>query len=196
MIILGIVIIIMLILSVPIKYDISGQKAESSYGSLKVSWLWDSLVLLCAYDSQTGLIKEFRLFGQSKTIQHQEKILKSKEKNSTFTCWDKALLKKTFILLKELLRHIKPETFVLNGKMGLDNPFATGIAMGLFAMPNIPGVHIQPVFDEEIIEGTLKIKGQLVIIFVLWLFIKFLAAKPARNIVIRLIKNKGVQLYG
>ena len=191
------ILMLALLLSAPIKYCIIGQKQEMSYGKIKVSWLWGSIKAVYIYDSQTGFNRDIKLLGKSTSFsRRKENADASKKKRFAFEyLMDTALLKKIIHFLKEAVKHIKPQTFVVDGKIGLDNPYATAIAIGIISMINLPSVNIQPIFDEEIIEGHLKIQGKMIIGMLLMLFIKFLIAKPVRNIVIKLIKNKGEKSY-
>lgn len=197
MILLICILLLALMLSAPIRYCIIGQKQEMSYGKIKVSWLWGSVKTCYIYDSQTGFNSHIRLLGKSISFsRHKDNADASKKKKFVFKyLMDMALLKKVICFFKEAVNHIKPQTFVVNGKIGLDNPYDTAIAIGIISMINLPCVNIQPIFDEEIIEGTLKIQGKMIIGMLLMLFFKFLITKPVRNVVIKLIKNKGEKSY-
>ncbi|WP_094607280.1 hypothetical protein SPSIL_035780 [Sporomusa silvacetica DSM 10669] len=191
------ILMLALLLSAPIKYCIVGQKQVMSFGKIKVSWLWGYVKAFYIYDSQTGFNSDIKLLGKSISFsRRKENADASKKKRFAIEYFmDTALLKKVIHFLKETINHIKPQTFVVHGKIGLDNPYDTAIAIGIISMINLPSVNIQPIFDEEIIEGHLKIQGKMIIGMLLMLFIKFLIAKPVRNIVIKLIKNKGDKSY-
>lgn len=193
---ISLIMLLAMLLIAPIKYCIVGQRQERSYGEIKVSWLWG--VEVCySYDSQAGFNNYIKLLCKKISFHgRKNKAAAAKKKNFDFKyLLDKAFLKKAIKFFKDMVDHIKPQTFVLNGKIGLDNPFNTAMAIGMLSLLDMPGVTIEPIFDEEILEGKLEIRGEVVIGIVLMMFIKFLITQPVRNIVIKLIKNKGEKSY-
>ncbi len=193
------VILLLLPLTIPVKYYINIDKQEFFAGEFRVMWLWRSIDVHYTYDSSHGLSKQINLFGKSirfKSSANNEKattIKKSRVEWQHFL--DKALLQKTIGLLTDILKHIRPQTFSVNGRIGLDNPYHTAMTISILTSLNIPGVYIEPVFDDELFETRLLIQGRLIIGMAVILFVKFLAAKPVRNIIIKQIKFKGEKGY-
>ena len=88
--------------------------------------------------------------------------------------------------IKELFYHIKPRKFKLEGRYGFEDPFYTGIAL---ASINIMrplfinyDVNVNAVFEEDILEGSLLIKGRMVLIAVVFIALKTIFNKNVRKI--------------
>ena len=104
----------------------------------------------------------------------------------------KKLISAAVRLIKSIFRSVKPKDFYLSGKLGLSDPSLTGRIVG--AAWSLNGVlnkriEVQAVFDREVIEGETRIKGYIVPAFLMFYILRFIAVKPVRKIIIRLIKG-------
>lgn len=105
-----------------------------------------------------------------------------------------AILKKAFSTLLKILKHFQPRTLVLNAKFGFDDPMVTGLLCGLLSQFDFliqkHEVRVQPVFEEEILEGKILIGGRVWIPSLLMMILGFLISKPVRSIYIPKLLNK------
>lgn len=84
---------------------------------------------------------------------------------------DHEAVRELIFRVARLLRHIRPRKLESNLKLGLDDPAATGEALGLiysFYPVYTKHLRVEPYFDRRIIEADLFMKGYIQLFFVLW----------------------------
>lgn len=104
----------------------------------------------------------------------------------------KQLISAVMKLIKSVLKSVKPRDFLLKGKIGLSDPSLTGEIVGAaWALNGIfdKRIELESVFDREVIEGELSVKGHIVPAVMVFYLIRFAAAKPVRKIIKILIKG-------
>ena len=108
---------------------------------------------------------------------------------------NKAAIKKVFISLKKILRHIRPSKVRINMEFGIGDPCQTGQALGGIAL--LYGfygeaIHVIPNFETEIYEGTLFLKGRIRLFSLLIISIKLLINKNFRQFIknLRAVKEE------
>ncbi|MBQ9606439.1 MAG: DUF2953 domain-containing protein [Lachnospiraceae bacterium] len=82
---------------------------------------------------------------------------------------DKAAVLELLLRVKKLLWHIRPRKLDINLRLGLDDPSSTGEAAGLiysFYPVYTHHLHLDPDFDNKVIESDLDLKGHIQLIFV------------------------------
>ncbi|MCD8036043.1 MAG: DUF2953 domain-containing protein [Clostridiales bacterium] len=104
----------------------------------------------------------------------------------------KAVIKAVMRLISSLLKGVLPKDFYLKGTVGLSDPSLTGEVVGaawaLNGILNRP-IELEAVFDREVIEGELSVKGRIVPAFMIFYVLRFIVVKPVREIIILLIKG-------
>ena len=190
---------LLLILTMPVVYRVSAVKQETLSGEAKINWLGNGLVIACRYDSQNGLHKDIKLFGIKLGFtgkpDKKPEIAPKKRRLPLRRLWGKTLLQSTIRFLAAIFKHLRPQTFRVAGRIGLDDPYQTAMMISLVSLLRLSDVSIEPVFDEEVFTGSLLIQGRLIIGVAVILFIKFLITRPVRKALIKWVKNKEEKSY-
>ena len=85
--------------------------------------------------------------------------------------------------LKNIIVHILPKKIKGNLIFGLDDPALTGEILGvlsLFYPKYQKTLKIIPVFEQQILEGKVLIKGRIIIAYIVWQAVKLVLDKTAR----------------
>lgn len=104
----------------------------------------------------------------------------------------KAIFNKTILLIKKIFKGLGLKLFQICGIIGLDNPCTTGQVIGLISVIQtfIPvDINIQGDFENQILEGSLKIKGKVRLSGILFPIIGYIVTKPVRTVVIDYVKG-------
>ncbi len=108
---------------------------------------------------------------------------------------NKTAVKKIFVSLKKILKHIRPSKVRINMEFGTGDPCQTGQVLGGIAI--LYGcygeaIRIIPNFETEIYEGTLFLKGRIRLFTLLIISIKLLINKEFRQFVknLRAVKEE------
>lgn len=120
-----------------------------------------------------------------------------KEKNEFFEdLKDKYDLKGIFditiLLFKKIFKGLGLKLFQICGIIGLDNPCSTGQAIALISVVQtfVPfEVDVQGDFENNVLEGSLYIKGKVRISSIVFPVIWYLLTKPVRTVVIDYVKG-------
>jgi len=144
----------------------------------------------------------------SKGVDHAAKSKsshKGKGKKSSFKEFLRPdILKEALSTLVKLLKHFQPHTLSVSAKVGFNDPMMTGLLYGLLSQFHFliykHDLHVQPVFDEEVLEGKFLIGGRVWIPSLLFMILGFLLSKPVRSIYIPKLfkkprKSKGGPQY-
>ena len=210
------------IILLPYHYQISGKKyAELEIdGTGSISWLFGGIKLIFSLSSTQNKELSIVVMGITKKLDIQEKeqkksgqadskhpkdtkSAKSKKKSNFGTYFKKDIIEKAFSLVLKILKHCSPQTLSIHARIGFYDPIYTGFVCALNSQLcvwiNKYDISIQPVFDEEVIEGRFSIGGRIWLPYLILVVIGFLLSKPIRNIWLSKItikrKNKGGPQY-
>lgn len=200
-----------MIIFIPIVYSIEGAKQERYFFALRISWLGKIINLVVNKEEHEKMDFFLTIFGFRITIQDRKKVSKKREKgklkkeeikkknvkqdlNKYFSLFQRSFLDQSFRLTRRVFRHIMPKEYRLHLIYGFEDPADTGMLTGLFnllfpSISNSDMMKINPVFDKEMIQGEISIKGRIIIAVLIYYFIQFYFAQGIRQ-TIRKIRNK------
>lgn len=211
-ILLMIVILLLVIILVPYRYAVEGNNVEKNirfsivclFGILKISYSKnfnqeDQLTLSIFNKSRPLLIKGSKESKDKKT----QKEKKTKEEKKSYKKWNtyinKAVVGKIIDALAKLWRRFKPEEIFIDAIIGFDDPMYTGYLFAFYSEFSYlfakDAIRLQPVFDEQRIEGKVLIRGSIWIFYFLLVAIGFILSSPIRKIIILKIKERGGVQY-
>jgi hypothetical protein len=201
--------LLLFVLLIPFEYAFSGERYRSYLLEGKISWFFGGLKGRFTTESPQRTSYSLQIFGfrlspQNHREEKQEikkkKEISVKEKSKKTRKFDVGLFldKKLFEVLcrfiADTLKHMKPQTFLLHGSIGFEDPYYTGVFWGglnvLYPLLKDFDIQIAPVFHEEKLEGKFAVKGRIVIGVLVLLVIKTLLSRPGRNIIIQLVKSR------
>lgn len=132
-----------------------------------------------------------------KDNQHESssKSSKQKKKGMDFRRFlKKDILYNVFAVIQKLFRHFRPHQLAVEARIGFDDPMLTGILCALTSqfsdVINQYDIHLQPVFDEETIQGRFSIDGRIWLAYLLVVLLCFMITKSIRNIILTQLKMK------
>lgn len=106
---------------------------------------------------------------------------------------NQAAVKTIFGSLGALLKHIRPQKLKAVGRLGFDDPAATGQIFGVIGML-MPlygdNIHLEAVFDEAVVEGQIEIKGHVRAGTVIGLALKLVFKKEVRRLITQVKRLK------
>ena len=204
-------VLLAMILFIPVIYSVEGAKEERYFLDIKISWLGNIVNVNVNKEENKKIDFFISIFGlhiplhDSKKAKKRSKkgeIKKQKRKREKtkkefkkyFSFFQRSFLDKSFLLVKKVLKHILPKKYRLHLIYGFEDPADTGMLTGIFFMlfPNISNsdmIKIYPVFDEELIQGEMSIKGRIIIAVLIYYFLQFYFAQGVRQM-IKKIRNK------
>ena len=216
-ILLVLVIILLVIIFIPYDYNASGEKSTELELRGSISWFFGGIKLTFAHKSKQdkkmtlnilGITKKLNLLEKSKEKQDRTnakqghtKPAKNKKSFDSGSYLRRDVIQKAFSLLSKILKHCRPETLSIHARVGFNDPMYTGFVCALNSqlcfVVNQYDLDIQPVFDEEVLEGRFSIGGRIWLPYLILVVIGFLLSKPIRNILLTKIKrkNKGGPQY-
>lgn len=110
---------------------------------------------------------------------------------------NKGLIKHLVYWIYRVIRSVLPKKIEGNVHFGLSDPSNTGYALGIFYLfyPSKHGkIEIKPNFDEFILEGTLKIKGRVLFIEIIYYLLRLVFdIKIFRLLLLALKINKKIK---
>lgn len=209
---LGVILLIILFLLavlilIPYTYAVKGDKRESK---IEFSLLWLFGLMGIRYSKnfkQDDELKVF-LFNSSKKVNIKRKETKKekvKEKDNKVSKKNKIRLKnhinkgvfdKLLILVRKILREIKPGKVEADAKIGFSDPMYTGLLFAAYSqvsyLPVAKDIKVEPAFDEEVFKGWFFVGGRIWVFYILAAILVFLLSKPVRHEIKLIIKKKGV----
>lgn len=204
------------IIFIPYHYQAAGEKFDQSEIRGSVSWLFGGIKLIFSLGSKQGRELTLVLMGINKKINIQQGSKQKKDKEDSKADNDARKDKKRHdprIFLKpeirkkliasfiKILKHCQPNTLSVHARIGFYDPMCTGflcaINSQLYLWLNKFDICIQPVFDEEVLEGRFLIGGRIWLPYLILVLIGLLLTKPIRNILFTKKKrnNKGGTQY-
>ena len=208
-------VLLAMIIFVPIVYSVEGVKEDHYLFAFRISWLGKIINIIVNKQENKKIDFFLVIFGfhiplsDSKRIKKRNKkgeIKKQRRKrkktkkgiNSYYSFFQRPLIDKSFLLGKRVLGHVFPKKYYLHLIYGFEDPADTGMLTGLFYVifPNIANsdmMKLHPVFDEEIIQGEINIKGRIIVAVLIYYFLQFYFAQGIRQ-TIRKIRNKNQEV--
>lgn len=207
---LGIGVLLTTIIFVPYHYSVSGGNLEEPQVKGLISWLFGGLKInFRPHYKQTEIV--LTLFGLTKQVKIRQKSTSAndekdtypsenlktvkRKQHSTFSQYLKTdIIKKSLSAVLKIFKHCQPEKLSIAARIGFSDPSYTGLLCAFnsqfYDLFDKYDVNIQPVFDEELLEGSFLIGGKIWLPSLILVMIGFLIAKPIRNILISQLKMK------
>ena len=184
-------ILIMLVLFVPIFFNIQISKYNDLILWAKVNWLFNAFYCHIKKEGDQNLVIILKIFGFQIHLKEGRAKKKKKEKIKKGKKFDfRALLSKPFLtkvfqFIKKVLKHIVPQEFWVKLSFGFDNPANTGILCGFIALFSTYfseyDICLNPIFDQEILEGELFLKGRLFCFVLTYYILQLVLSKTFRK---------------
>ncbi|MEL7566129.1 MAG: hypothetical protein AAGU27_14750 [Dehalobacterium sp.] len=195
-VLLGILALMVLILLVPIKYDLRGYWQEKFSGIVKigigplqglVKWAVDGNTIFALQLAGITLMKK----PLSKNTEKKEKKEKKKEPTpakkekrgkswNIFDFLEKDFIKAGFRMVGDILRHSSPQVMDLKGVWGFGDPYYTGILAALKTV--IPSIHVEPDFTGEVRDLKVLVQGRIRPVVLLFYGLRFIISSAVRAI--------------
>jgi len=182
---------IMLVFFVPIFFNIQVSKYNGLVLWVKVNWLFNALYCYIEKRGSQKPVAIVRILGLKIPIERERAQKKKKEKVKKEKKYDfrvllnKPFLTKVFQFIKKVLKHIVPQEFRARLSYGFDNPANTGILSGFIALFSAYysgyDICLDPIFDQEILEGELSLKGRLFCFVITYYVLQLVLSKTFRK---------------
>jgi hypothetical protein len=174
--------VIILILFVPIFFHLQVSKYNDLILWAKVNWLFNAIYCHIKKEGDQNLVIILKIFGLQIYLKEGRAKKKKKEKKYYFKALlNKPFLTKAFQFIKRVLKHIVPQEFRVRLSYGFDNPANTGILCGFIALFSAYfsgyDIFLNPIFDQEILEGELFLKGRLFCFVITYYILQLVLSK-------------------
>ena len=184
-------ILIMLVFFVPIFFYIQVNKYNGLVLWVKVSWLFNAFYCYIEKSGSQKPVAIVRILGLKVPIERERAKKKKKKKIKKEKKFDfRALLNQPFLIkafqfIKKVLKHIVPQEFRVRLSYGFDNPANTGILCGFIALFSAYfsgyDIYLNPIFDQEILEGELFLKGRVFGFVITYYILQLVLSKTFRK---------------
>jgi len=182
--------VIILILFVPIFFHLQVNKYNELILWVKINWLFNAIYCHIKKEGDQNLAIILKIFGvqihlkEGKVEKKKEKIIKEK-KYDFRALLNQPFLTKAFQFIKKVLKHILPQEFRVRLSYGFDNPANTGILCGFIALFSVYysgyDIYLNPIFDQEILEGELFLKGRIFCFVITYYILQLVLSKTFRK---------------
>jgi len=183
---------IILIFFVPIFFHLQVSKYNDLIFCAKVSWLFNAFCCCIEKKGSQKPVTIVRILGlQVHLKEERAQKKKKKEKIKKEKKFDyRALFNKPFLynvlhFIKKVLKHILPREFRVKLSYGFDNPANTGMLCGFIALFSTYysryDIYLDPIFDQEILEGELFLKGRLLCFVITYYILQLVLSKTFRK---------------
>lgn len=164
--------------------DAEEKSEKSIFGEKVINFIRKKVVnFLCKLKGILNFTKDRKAFIKEKIEFFED--LKAK--------YDlKGIFDVTILLFKKIFKGLGLKLFQICGIIGLDNPCSTGQAIALISVVQtfVPfDVDVQGDFENNVLEGSLYIKGKVRISSIVFPVIWYLLTKPVRTVVIDYVKG-------
>lgn len=164
--------------------DAEEKSEKSIFGEKVINFIRKKVVnFLCKLKGILNFTKDRKAFIKEK-IEFFEDL---KDKYDL-----KGIFDVTILLFKKIFKGLGLKLFQICGIIGLDNPCSTGQAIALISVVQtfVPfDVDVQGDFENNVLEGSLYIKGKVRISSIVFPVIWYLLTKPVRTVVIDYVKG-------
>lgn len=205
-ILIGLGVLLATVVFIPYRYAACGDSNAGLQFQGSVSWLFGGIkIIFSKYARQKkeitlvilGLNKKLTI-DKDKDDKDSAKDKTKKAKSKKCLDWRKFLKKdarrKIIDTLAKILKHCGPKELMVDARIGFSDPMHTGLMCAFlsqfYTRLNKYDMAIEPVFDEEIIEGRFSIGGRIWLPYLILVMIGFLITKPIRNILFTKNKKK------
>lgn len=188
-ILVALLVLLVLILVLPLEFRLYGQKQEETFFKASVILFKGVVVFqfLKAFSEQARMCvsifcfkKNIKTHKVSKKKNKKEKLKKDGSRNYLEPNFLKCALK----CLTKVLNHIKPKKFEIEGRVGFEDPYVTGIVCAvlnvLYQELKKANIKVRTVFDEEIFEGKCLIQGRVVLAYIAFIALRLYLSRPVR----------------
>ncbi len=199
------------VIFIPYNYYVTGENLDLPQLQGSVSWLFGGIRIsfYCRSEQNRKII--LTIFGFKKKVKIRPELKQSKrgksgqnkkhsnsgqnKKHSGFIEYMKRdIIENSISSLVKIFKYCLPKTLSIDTRIGFNNPFYTGLLSAFTSQSSVwlkkYDINIQPVFEEEIIEGRFLIGGRIWLPYLILVMIGFLITKPIRNIFISQLKTK------
>ncbi len=179
----------MLVFFVPIFFNIQVSKYNGLVLGVKVNWLFNAFYCHIEKRGSQNPVAIVKFLGLKIPIEGErakkKKKIKKEKKFDFRTLLNKPFLTKVFQFIKKALKHIVPQEFRVRLSYGFDNPANTGILCGFVALFSAYfsgyDIYLNPIFDREILEGELFLKGRLFCFVITYYILQLVLSKTFRK---------------
>ncbi|CAA7601332.1 Protein of unknown function (DUF2953) [Acididesulfobacillus acetoxydans] len=210
--------VLLAIVFIPYSYHVSGEYFDEAEIEGSLSWLFGGVRIDFYKGSDANIALDVTLCGLTKKTKRgpgspgakSEKKTEARKKGKTVRSkqlaglaryFDRDVIQKAVSAIVKLLKHCRPKIVSVRARIGFADPMYTGLLYALksqiYLLWHRYDIDIQPVFDEEIIEGRFLIGGGIWLPYLILVVIGFLFTQPIRNIFISNFRRKikGGSLY-
>lgn len=178
--------VIILILFVPIFFHLQVSRYNDLILWAKINWFFNAIYCHIKKEGDQNLVIILNIFGLQIHLKEGRAKKKRKEKKYYFKALlNKPFLTKAFQFIKRVLKHIVPQEFRVRLSYGFDNPANTGILCGFIALFSAYfsgyDIFLNPIFDQEILEGELFLKGRLFCFVITYYILQLVLSKTFRK---------------
>lgn len=188
LIILFLLILLLLIIMLPLEYKISLKLSPG------LSWevdtgLWKLLRL--KYKSSKQMTIKLIILTLSFSLSNKHVFVDNKKKNKQNhpqvhslkhrleLLIDISFQKELIKLIRDLFQAVKPQSLMVNGRVGFSEPHYTAWLMALIGIvsnnkPDNNTINLEPIWNEECVDVNIQISGQLMLLFIISKIISFL----------------------
>jgi len=184
-------ILIMLVFFVPIFFNIQVSKYNSLLLWIKVNWFFNAIYCHIKKEGDQDLAIILKIFGlqihlkEGRAQKKRREKIKKEKKFDFRALLNKPFLTKVFQFIKKVLKHIVPQEFRVRLSYGFDSPANTGIFCGFVALFSTYfseyDICLNPIFDQEILEGELFLKGRLFCFVITYYILQLVLSKTFRK---------------
>jgi len=183
--------VIILILFVPIFFHLQVSKYNDLILWAKINWFFNAIYCHIKKEGDQNLIIILNIFGlqihlkEGRAKKKKKEKIKKEKKFDFRALLNKPFLTKAFQFIKKVLKHIVPQEFRVRLSYGFDNPANTGILCGFIAFFSAYfsgyDIYLNPIFDQEILEGELFLKGRLFCFVITYYILQLVLSKTFRK---------------
>ena len=183
--------VIILILFVPIFFHLQVSKYNDLILCAKINWLFNAIYCYIKKEGDQNLVIILKIFGlqihlkEGRAKKKKKKKIKKEKKFDFRALLNKPFLAKVFQFIKKVLKHIVPQEFRVRLSYGFDNPANTGILCGFIALFSTYysryDIYLDPIFDQEILEGELFLKSRLFCFVITYYILQLVLSKTFRK---------------
>ncbi|MFZ7104829.1 MAG: hypothetical protein ACOWWO_19505 [Peptococcaceae bacterium] len=198
-------IFLIMVIFTPVQYKILLGKKDTIFFTADFTGGWLYRLVICHEKNHTNI--RFSLLGISfhsplKKRKAARKKVKSNSRQKKISpaylpgniLKNKDFLKTAWQTLGEILITIKPQQLNFKARIGMNDPYYTGMVVGAAAaLTNINdsyALNVIPLWDEELLEGEVSIRGSLITAIILHKLLKLLFTKAAFNFWLDLKRSK------
>lgn len=209
---LFLLVILMLILIIPIDYNLEISKYADVILKGRIGCFWRLLKINLTIVMTKSKIIDVKILGfpislrpkrkeKSKKIHNKqlENEMQQKKDKRNFSLsmkyFSKDLLNAILVTFKDILKHLKPTGFTLKATYGFDDPYYTGLLLVITSslyplVKDSSTIEIIPSFEETTIKGEMDLQGRIVVILLVLIILKLIFQKPIRRIIKMLFNKK------